>query len=98
MLFRYAILVAMVLGSLYGVLITGASTGQVLLVDAGMSAAAPEYSLWALAGIVAFSAVSLFRFMIFGMPSMLTEWCTDNREWLGWALLGVLVIIVFYWL
>jgi hypothetical protein len=98
MFLRYAILIALAGVSLYAVLVTGASTGQTLMAQTGPNAHLPNAGLWALAVIAALSTISLFRFMLYGVPAILANWYYDHRDWLATLLLGGLVLLVFYWL
>ncbi len=98
MLLRYCILTVLVCLSLYAVLITGTTTSQAILAQSAGAGPVPNYGLYALVGIAAFSALSLFRFVLHGFPSLLVNWYVDHRDWLSMAVLGVLVIVIFYWL
>ena len=94
---RYAILITLAIASLCAVINASAETGQRFLVDAGQGASAPQdFYLWVLAGIVVVTSLSLFRFVVFGIPSLLGGWYTSNKQWLGTLLLLALMWGAFY--
>jgi hypothetical protein len=94
---RYAILIALAIGSLCAMISAGADNGQRFLVDAGQSAASPQdFYLWVLAGIAVLTTLSLGRFVVFGIPTLLGDWYTSNKQWLYTLLLGALMWGVFY--
>ena len=78
---RYAILVrSRWPRSAAGAQSSSADSGQMLLVDAGQSAAASQdVFLWLLAGIATLITPSLFRFVVFGLPSMVDGWYTGQQ-------------------
>jgi hypothetical protein len=94
---RYAILVTLAIASLWAVLSESADSGQRFLVDAGQGAAASQdFFLWMLAGIAVVTSLSLCRFVVFGIPTLLGGWYTSNKPWLGTLLLGALILGAFY--
>ncbi|MGH6824923.1 hypothetical protein [Methyloceanibacter sp.] len=94
---RYAILVTLAIASLCAMVSAGADNGQRFLVDAGQSSASPQdFFLWVLAGIAVLTTVSLCRFVVFGIPTLLGDWYTSNKQWLGTLLLLALMSGAFY--
>jgi hypothetical protein len=94
---RYAILITLAIASLYAVINASAESGQRFLVDAGQSGAAPQdLYLWVLAGIAIVTSLSLYRFVVFGIPTLLGGWYSSNKQWLGTLLLLALMWGVFY--
>ncbi len=96
---RYVILIALAAAAIWAVVNAGAETGERFLVDAGQGGADPQHlALWILAGIALVTSLSLGRFVVFGIPSMLGNWYQTNRQWLYTLLLGGLIWGVFYFL
>jgi len=96
---RYAILVAFAAASICAVISAGADQGRRFLVDAGQAGSDPQsIALWLLAGLALITTLSLGRFVVFGIPSMLGSWYQTNRQWLYTLLLGGLIWGVFYFL
>jgi len=94
---RYAILIALAVASLSAVITASADSGQKFLVDAGQGAAAPQdFFLWMLAGIAVVTSLSLWRFVVFDIPTLLGGWYTSNKQWLGTLLLLALMWSAFY--
>jgi hypothetical protein len=96
---RYAILVTITVASLCVVMNARAGSGQRFLVDASQSAAAPQdFYLWMLAGIALLTSVSLYRFVSFGIPTLLAGWYASNKQWLYTLLFAAMIWGVFYWM
>lgn len=95
---RYAILVTLAIASLCAMITASADSGQRFLVDAGQggAAASQDFFLWLLAGIAIVTSLSLFRFVVFGIPTLLGGWYASNKQWLGTLLLAALIWGVFY--
>ena len=94
---RYAILVALGVASLGAVISASAESGQRFLVDAGQGGTdASNLAFWVLAGIALVTSLSLCRFVVFGIPSMLGGWYQTNRQWLVTVLFGALIWGAFY--
>ena len=95
---RYAILIALAIGSLCAMVTAGADNGQRFLVDAGQSGAvaSQEVFLWLLGGIAVVTSLSLCRFVVFGIPTLLGGWYTSNKQWLGTLLILILMWGAFY--
>jgi hypothetical protein len=96
---RYVILIALAAAAIWAVVNAGAETGERFLVDAGQGGTEPQHlALWLLAGIALVTSLSLGRFVVFGIPSMLGNWYQTNRQWLYTLLLGGLIWGAFYFL
>jgi hypothetical protein len=96
---RYAILVTLTVASLCAMLSVSAESGQSFLVDAGQGAAAPQdFYLWMLAGIALITSMSLYRFVTFGIPTLLAGWYASNKQWLYTLLFAAMIWGVFYWM
>jgi hypothetical protein len=94
---RYAILITLAIASLCAMVSAGADNGQRFLVDAGQGAATPQnFFLWVLAGIAVLTTLSLCRFVMFGIPTLLGDWYANNKQWLGTLLLLALMSGAFY--
>lgn len=96
MLMRYAMLVALAASAVWAAINLSAGSGQAYLVDAGRTGTSGSASFWLLAGVAALIMLSLLRFVIFGLPSMVDDWYRDNKPWLYTAIIGVLIYGVFY--
>ena len=96
---RYAILVTLTVASLCVLMSVSAESGESFLVDAGHGVAAPQdFYLWMLAGIALITSVSLYRFVAFGIPTLLAGWYASNKQWLYTLLLAGAIWGVFYWM
>jgi hypothetical protein len=96
---RYAVLVTLTAASLCAVTEASAETGQSFLVDAGQGAAAPQdFYLWVLAGIALITSVSLYRFVVFGIPTLLAGWYAGNKQWLYTLLFLAMVWGALVWM
>jgi hypothetical protein len=94
---RYAILVTLAIASLCAMISAGADSGQRFLVDAGQGAASPQdFYLWVLAGVAMLTTLSLGRFVVFGIPSLLGDWYASNKQWLGTLLILIVMWGAFY--
>lgn len=97
MVMRYAMLAALAVASLYAVISVGETSGQRILVDAGQGVENPNaIGFWVLGGIAALTGLSLVRFVIFGIPTMLGGWYRSNKEWLYTLVLGGAICGMFY--
>ena len=75
----------------------GTSNSQMFLVDAGQGGATPSnLPFWVLAAVAAFVTLSLCRFVIFGLPSMVDDWYRDNKSWFYTLVIGGLICGFFY--
>jgi hypothetical protein len=94
---RYAILITLAIASLCAMVSAGADNGQRFLVDAGQGVATPQnFFLWVLAGIAVLTTLSLCRFVVFGIPTLLGDWYANNKQWLSTLLLLALMSGAFY--
>jgi len=93
---RYAMLVGVAAAAVWGALNLGSSNASMMLVDAGQGAPQTNVSLWVLGLVAAFITVSLGRFVIFGLPSMMDDWYRDNKSWLFLVIGGGLLYGAFY--
>ena len=96
MLMRYAMIVGAAAAAVFGAMNLGAGNANVMLVDAGQGVPQANLPLWVLWLIASFIMLSLCRFVIFGLPSMMDDWYRDNRSWLFAAGGGGLIYGVFY--
>lgn len=96
MLIRYAMLVVAAAAAVWGAVNLGASNTNMILVDAGQGAPQSNVALWGLGLIAAFITLSLGRFVMFGLPSMMDDWYRDNKSWLVMIGGGALIYGVFY--
>ena len=89
MVIRYAFIVAAAGAALWAVINLGTSNAAMYLVDASQPGAAPlNPSYWVLGAIAMLMTLSLCRFVIFGLPSMVDDWYRDNKSWFYTILLG----------
>jgi hypothetical protein len=99
MIMRYAIPVALTVASLCAMMSASAESGHSFLVDASQSASAPQdFFLWMLAGIALVTSLSLYRFVIFGIPTLLAGWYASNKQWLYTLLFGAVIWGVLVWM
>ena len=89
---RYAILLMLAVAAFCALISVSADSGERILVDAGQSSGDPkDLFLWLLGGIALVTSLSLCRFVVFGIPSMLGGWYASNKQWLGILLLSGLI-------
>ena len=93
---RYAMLVAIGAASVWAVINASASNGQWLLVDASQGGGQSDVAFWLLACIATLIALSLCRFVIFGLPSMFGGWYQEHKQWIYMLVCGGLLYAVFY--
>ena len=92
---RYFFLVMLASAALYAVVRVGASSPEFVLVDAGDSTGSitsPDFSFWFLTSVAGLTIVSLCRFLVFGIPSMLGTWYEKEKDWiytLAFAAIGL---------
>lgn len=82
MLMRYAMIVGAAAAAIFGAMNLGAGNPNVMLVDAGQGLPQANIPLWVLGIVASFATLSLCRFVIFGLPSMMDDWYRDNKSWL----------------
>lgn len=94
---RYAIPATLTVASLCVLISASAESGQSFLVDAGQGAGAPQdFFLWMLAAIALVTSLSLYRFVAFGIPTLLAGWYASNKQWLYTLLFGSVILGVLY--
>ena len=102
MLIRYAMLLAAAAVAVWGAVNLGTTNTGVFLVDAGhvgsvaYGGPSANLSLWVLGAVASFITLSLCRFVIFGLPSMMDGWYRDNKSLLFTAGAGALLYGAFY--
>ncbi|HEY6669999.1 MAG TPA: hypothetical protein VI075_03575 [Methyloceanibacter sp.] len=98
MVIRYAMLVALAAASVWALFDVSAARAPMLLVDAGYTAAAPTgaQTFWLLASIAILITLSLFRFVLFGLPSMVDGWFQEHKSWIYTLIGGGALYAVFY--
>jgi hypothetical protein len=101
MVIRYAMLVALAAASVWALFDVSAARAPMLLVDAGYTAAAPtgaqsDIAFWLLASIAILITLSLFRFVLFGLPSMVDGWFQEHKSWIYTLIGGGALYAVFY--
>jgi hypothetical protein len=96
MVIRYAFLVAMASSAVWAVINLGTSNAQMYLVDAGQGGPPVNVSFWMLAGFATLITLSLCRFVIFGLPSMVDDWYRDHKSWLYAILFGGMAYGFFF--
>ena len=95
---RYAMLVGVVAAAVWGAVNLGTSNAGVFLVDAGQTGSVGQSnaSLWILGAVAALVTLSLLRFVIFGLPSMMDGWFQQNKSWIYTLVIGSVIYGVFY--
>lgn len=82
MMMRYALLMAAAAAAVWGAIDLGESNASRVLVDAGQGIPSANLSLLVLGTIAMLIALSLCRFVIFGLPSMMGGWYRGSKSWL----------------
>jgi len=98
MLMRYAMLVVAAATAVWGAVNLGTSNASMMLVDAGQGVPQTNLSLWVLGLVAAFITLSLGKFVVFGLPSMMDDWYRDNKSWLVLAVGGALIYGAVYFM
>ncbi|MCJ7597756.1 MAG: hypothetical protein MUO41_03825 [Methyloceanibacter sp.] len=96
---RYFFLVMLASAALYALLRMGASSTQFVLVDAGDSTgsiASPDFSFWLLTSIAGLTIISLCRFVVFGIPSMIGVWYESQKEWIYTLAFAAMALGAYY--
>ncbi|MGH6734687.1 MAG: hypothetical protein ACRECX_01205 [Methyloceanibacter sp.] len=98
MLMRYIMLMGAAAAALWGAVNLGAGNAGMYLVDAGHTSSIGQGNLWlwALGGVAALMTLSLLRFVIFGLPSMMDGWFQQNKSWLYTVIIGGMIYGAFY--
>jgi len=95
---RYAMLAAVGAASIWAVITASTNNGEWLLVDAGGGQGGSQHAIafWLLAAFATLITLSLFRFVIFGLPSMFGSWYQERKQWIYMLVCGALLYGVFY--
>lgn len=98
MLMRYTILIGAAAAAVLGAVNLGGGNANVMLVDAGQGFPQANAPLWLLGLAATLITLSLCRFVIFGLPSIMDDWYRDNKSWLfvaagGGAIYGFLYLM-----
>lgn len=97
MLVRYAMLVALAASSIWGLIVVSKMSGtEMLLTNVGQSGTPVNVSFWLLASVAMLITLSLFRFVVFGLPALVDACFKDTRTWSYLLVLGGLIYGVFY--
>jgi hypothetical protein len=98
MLMRYAMLVGVAAVAVWGAVNLSTTNAGVFLVDAGQTGSVGQgnTSLWMLGAVAALITLSLLRFVIFGLPSMMDGWFQQNKSWIYTLVIGGVIYGVFY--
>ncbi|MBK5197193.1 MAG: hypothetical protein JJE37_02835 [Methyloceanibacter sp.] len=96
MLIRYAMLVALAASAVWAVISLSTSDAQLLLADAGQRGQASNVAFWLLAAVATLISLSLCRFVVFGLPSMVDGWYQEHKSWFYMILFGGLAYAAFY--
>ncbi len=96
MLMRYAMLIGAATAAVLAAVNLGGGEVNMVLVGAGQGLPQAKTSLWLLALAAALITLSLCRFVIFGLPSMMDEWYRDNKSWLFVAAGGSAICGLMY--
>lgn len=98
MLMRYAMLVGVAAAAVWGAINLGVGSAGALLVDANHTGAITPSGmpLWVLGGVAGLMTLSLLRFVIFGLPSMMDGWFQQNKPWIYTLVLGGAIYGFFY--
>lgn len=96
MLMRYVMLLAAAVLAVWGAVSLGTTNAGMYLVDAGQVGPPADASLWVLGGVAGFITLSLCRFVIFGLPSMMDGWYRGNKSLLFTAGAGALIYGAIY--
>jgi hypothetical protein len=98
---RYFFLVMLASASLYAVVRLGSSGSQYVLVDVGDSTgsiASPDFSFWFLTSVAGLTVVSLCRFVVFGIPSMIGVWYESQKEWIYTLAFAAMALGAYYFM
>jgi len=101
MVIRYAMLVALAAASVWALFDVSAAQAPMFLVDAGQTGSGPtgpsgDFAFWLLACVATLITLSLCRFVIFGLPSMVDGWFQENKHWIYTLIGGGLLYAVFH--
>ena len=98
---RYFFLVMLASAALYAVVRLGSHSPEFVLVDAGDSTgsiASPDFSFWFLTSVAGLTVVSLCRFVVFGIPSMIGVWYESQKEWIYTLAFAAMALGAYYFM
>ncbi len=96
---RYLLMVSLAGAAVWGVIALSTSGAQTYAVDfehTASFATQKDASFWLLAAVAILLTLSLCRFVVFGLPSLVNAWCQGNKTWLYMAMLGGAACGVLY--
>jgi hypothetical protein len=101
MVIRYGMLMGLAATSVWALFDVSAAQAPMFLVDAGHTGAGPsgaqsDVAFWLLASIATLISLSLCRFVVFGLPSMVGGWYQEHKQWIFTLVGGGLLYAVFY--
>ena len=99
MVMRYLMMVALAGAAVWGVIALSTSGAPTYAVDFEHTAALSTQNngaFWLLAAVATLITLSLCRFVVFGLPSLVNQWCEGNKTWLYAALAGGAIYGVLY--
>jgi hypothetical protein len=100
MVMRYILMVALTGAAVWGVIALSTSGAPTYAVDfehtAALTSSPNNASFWLLAGVATLITLSLCRFVVFGLPSLVNQWCEGNKTWIYAALAGGAIYGVLY--
>lgn len=96
---RYLLLVSLAGAALWGVIALSTNGAQTYAVDFEHTASLTmqnDGAFWLLAAVATLITLSLCRFVVFGLPTLVGAWCAGNKTWLYAALAGGAIYGVLY--
>ena len=96
---RYLLMVSLAGAAVWGVITLSTSGAQTYAVDfehTASFATQKDASFWLLAAVAILITLSLCRFVVFGLPSLVNAWCQANKTWLYMAMLSGAAYGVLY--
>ncbi len=100
MVMRYLMMVALTGAAVWGVIALSTSGAPTYAVDfehtASLTTTQNNASFWLLAAVATLITLSLCRFVVFGLPALVGQWCEGNKTWLYAALAGGALYCVLY--
>jgi hypothetical protein len=100
---RYFLMVMLASAALYAVVRVGSTSPEFVLVDAGASEAtgsiaSPDFNFWFLTSVAGLTVVSLCRFVVFGIPSMLGNWYEREKDWVYTLAFAAIALGAYYFM
>jgi hypothetical protein len=88
--------------ALYAVVRVGSTSPEFVLVDAGDAtgsiAASPDFNFWFLTSVAGLMVVSLCRFVVFGIPSMVGNWYEKEKDWIYTLAFAAIALGAYYFM